>query len=92
MPIALTRAAVAAVLDGDLDGVPADVDPVFGFAVPRQVPNLPEDVLQPRQSWRDKAAYDATAAALAGDFARNFAQFAGTVPRAILEAGPSTAP
>ena len=92
MPIALTRAAVAAVLDGDLNDVPTDVDPVFGFAVPRHVPGLPEDVLQPRRSWSDTEAYDATAASLAGDFARNFAQFAGSVPRAVLEAGPSAAP
>ncbi len=92
MPIALTRAAVAAVLDGNLDNIPTDVDPVFGFAVPRNVPGLPEDVLQPRQSWSDREAYDATAASLAGDFARNFAQFAGSVPRAILAAGPSVAP
>jgi phosphoenolpyruvate carboxykinase (ATP) len=92
MPIALTRAVVAAVLDGGLDAVPADVDPVFGFAVPRQVPGLPEDVLQPRQAWSDTGSYDATAVSLAREFARNFAQFASSVPSAVRAAGPSASP
>lgn len=92
MPIALTRAAVAAVLDRVFDDVATDVDPVFGFAVPQAVPGLPQEVLRPRESWADADAYDVTAASLAGDFARNFAQFAGSVPQAVRQAGPSAAP
>ena len=61
MPIALTRAAVAAILDGSLDDVPMDVDPVFGFAVPRSAPGIPGALLHPRDTWPDAEEYDVTA-------------------------------
>jgi phosphoenolpyruvate carboxykinase (ATP) len=91
MPIRLTRAVVAAVLDGSLDESSSDVDPVFGFAVPRTVPGVPEDMLRPRDAWPDGDAYDAAANRLARDLVENFAHFAGTVPAAVLAAGPDVA-
>ena len=88
MPIGLTRAAVAAILDGSLDDVPMDVDPVFGFAMPRSAPNIPDALLRPRDTWPDAAQYDATAAGLARDLVENFANFADSVPAAVRAAGP----
>ena len=88
MPIGLTRAIVAAILDGSLDAAPADTDPVFGFAVPRVVPGVPETVPRPKDSWPDGDAYDAAANSLARDLAANFEQFAGHASPSVRAAGP----
>jgi phosphoenolpyruvate carboxykinase (ATP) len=90
MPLALTRTMVRAILDGALDRGEFDVDPRFGFAVPVRVPGVPTEILQPRQTWRDPEAFDATATRLARDLAENFAQFAGKVPAAVAAAGPTS--
>jgi phosphoenolpyruvate carboxykinase (ATP) len=90
MPIGLTRAAVAAILDGSLDDVPMDIDPVFGFAMPRSAPGIPDALLRPRDTWPDAAQYDATAAGLARDLVENFANFADSVPEAVRAAGPAS--
>jgi phosphoenolpyruvate carboxykinase (ATP) len=84
-----TRAMVRAAIAGDLDGVEHITDPVFGLRVPTRCPGVPDSVLQPRQTWRDPAAYDRQARALAGQFARNFQQFAAGVPDAVRAAGPA---
>ena len=88
MPIGLTRAAVAAILDGSLDNARMDVDPVFGFAMPRSAPGIPSALLRPRDTWSDVAQYDATAARLARDLAENFANFVDSAPAAVRAAGP----
>jgi phosphoenolpyruvate carboxykinase (ATP) len=88
MPIGLTRAAIAAILDGSLDDVPMDVDPVFGFAVPRSGPAIPGALLRPRETWPDRGEYDATAARLARDLAKNFEDFLDSAPAAVRAAGP----
>ena len=88
MPIALTRSIVAAILDGSLDDSPADVDPVFGFVVPRAVPGVPAALLRPRASWSDASDYDAAAAHLARELVANFAQFTSQVSPAVRAAGP----
>jgi phosphoenolpyruvate carboxykinase (ATP) len=75
MAIAHTRAMVNAALDGSLNGVEYDVEPFFGLAVPRNVPGVPDNVLNPRNAWSDRAAYDAQAKKLAGLFASNFERF-----------------
>jgi phosphoenolpyruvate carboxykinase (ATP) len=61
---------------------------VFGLAVPQHVPGVPDEVLLPRKTWSDPAAYDAMAAKLAGLFKSNFTQFQDQVPAAVREAGP----
>jgi len=88
MKLAHTRRMVRAALHGELDDVPTVEDPVFGLAVPRQVPGVPDGVLQPRQTWKDPQAYDAKAQELAEMFARNFEQFADGVSAEIRAAGP----
>ncbi len=88
MKIAYTRAMVRALLSGKLDTVDTAVDPVFGLHIPVAVPDVPADVLMPRKTWRDGAAYDAQAATLAGMFRKNFEKF-GNVDAAIRNAGPT---
>ncbi|MDQ3226573.1 MAG: phosphoenolpyruvate carboxykinase (ATP) [Chloroflexota bacterium] len=88
MPIQVTRAAIAAILDGSLDDAAMDRDPVFGFAVPRTIPGVSESLVYPRQTWPDASAYDAAATRLARDLEANFASFQDTAPVAIRTAGP----
>lgn len=75
MKLAYTRAIVDAIHSGQLKSVPTEVDPVFGLSVVTSCPNVPEDVLSPRKTWTDPAAYDRAAQKLAGLFAENYAQF-----------------
>ena len=90
MPIKHTRAMVNAALDGELDGVTMTVDPIFGFEVPTSCPNVPAEVLVPRNAWKDPAAYDAQANKLAGMFVDNFKQFEAEVSDAVKAAAPKT--
>ena len=79
MAIGHTRALLRAVLDGSLSGAQFSADPHFGLMIPRDVPGIPNDVLDPRASWADQAAYDRTAAELVRQFEANFETFAGLV-------------
>jgi phosphoenolpyruvate carboxykinase (ATP) len=79
---------VRAALSGALDPVDYETDPVFGVAVPVTVPGVPSEVLRPRSTWSDPAAYDAKAHELAEMFAENFADYADGVPEAVRLAGP----
>ncbi len=88
MKIAHTRAMIQAVLSGALDDVGYDRDPVFNLEVPKTCPNVPAEVLQPRNTWKDKAAYDAQAAKLAKMFADNFKTFEATAAADVKAAGP----
>jgi phosphoenolpyruvate carboxykinase (ATP) len=87
MKIAHTRAMVRAAVAGALDATPTEPDPVFGLLVPTDVPNVPSDVLWPRKTWKDGAAYDAQAAKLSDMFRKNFEKF-GSVDARIAAAGP----
>jgi phosphoenolpyruvate carboxykinase (ATP) len=86
--LAWTRAMVRAVLDGSLEKGAFTPDPLFGIAVPEGCPGVPAEVLRPRQTWGDPAAYDAQAQKLAKRFASNFARYAGQVSEAVRQAGP----
>jgi phosphoenolpyruvate carboxykinase (ATP) len=88
MKIPHTRAMVTAALDGTLATVPTVADPVFGLCVPERCPGVPDDVLQPRNTWADKAAYDARARDMAHKFVQNFRQFEKNVDPAVIAAGP----
>lgn len=88
MALKYTRAMVNAALRGDLDSVETVVDPVFGFAVPAHVPGVPDEVLQPRATWADGAAYDEQAQKLAGMFRENFRKYEDGVSEEIRAAGP----
>ena len=91
MPIKVTRALLRAALDGSLNQVQFRKDPNFGFDVPVAVPGVPTEILDPRQTWADKAAYDAKAKHLVQLFIDNFAQFEAHVDDAIKSAAPKAA-
>jgi phosphoenolpyruvate carboxykinase (ATP) len=88
MNIAHTRQMVRAALNGLLEDVPTKTDPTFGFEVPTTCPDVPAEVLWPRDTWADKDAYDRQAQKLAGMFVENFKQFEGRVSEEIKAAGP----
>jgi phosphoenolpyruvate carboxykinase (ATP) len=83
-----TRAIVDAIHSGALADAPREKDPVFGFDVITECPGVPSEMLQPRESWTDKAAFDATAAKLAGLFNKNFAAYASGVSAEVRAAAP----
>jgi phosphoenolpyruvate carboxykinase (ATP) len=87
MRIAYTRSMVHAILDGSLNAAATREDRVFGLAVPAAVPFVPAEVLDPRGTWPDPAAYDAQAHRLAEMFRANFEKF-GSVAQSIRSAGP----
>ncbi|MCC6863539.1 MAG: phosphoenolpyruvate carboxykinase [Rhodobacteraceae bacterium] len=75
MPIKATRALLSAALDGSLTSAEMRKDPNFGFDVPVAVPGVETTLLNPRQTWTDKAAYDTQASKLVSMFAENFSQY-----------------
>ncbi len=90
MPIKATRALLNAALSGDLNQVSMRPDPIFGFEVPLRVDGVDTDILSPRETWRDVAAYDGLARDLAMRFVENFKPFAPFVDERVLAAGPKT--
>jgi phosphoenolpyruvate carboxykinase (ATP) len=88
MKLGYTRAMVRAALAGQLDQVATQTDERFGLAVPVQVPSVPAEVMRPRDTWSDGAAYDAQAQKLAEMFRKNFEKFGTNVSPAIAAAGP----
>ena len=89
MKIAYSRAMVNAALNGQLNGVEYETEPVFGLEIPRECPGVPSDVLNPRNTWADPTAYDAKSRELVELFKENFKQFEQDVPAEIKAAGPS---
>jgi phosphoenolpyruvate carboxykinase (ATP) len=69
-----TRALLNAALDGHLDKVACDVHPIFNLRMPKTCPGVPSEILNPRNTWKDKAAYDAQAGKLRDMFRANFAE------------------
>ena len=85
--LAFTRAMIGAALDGRLDQVEYRTDPIFRVRVPLTCPNVPYEILDPRNTWADKAAYDEAARKLARSFVENFKVF-GPSTEAVGTAGP----
>ncbi len=88
MHLPYTRAMVNAALSGELDNVATIEDPIFGLHIPQSVPNVPPEVLNPRDTWTDKSAYDAQAKMLAVKFNENFKKYADGTSDAIKNAAP----
>ncbi|MFN7015964.1 MAG: phosphoenolpyruvate carboxykinase (ATP), partial [Fimbriimonadales bacterium] len=65
IPIRYTRAMIRAAMNGTLDQVRYRTDPIFGLETPVSVPDVPDDLLAPRETWQDKTAYEAQACQLA---------------------------
>ncbi len=88
MPIKATRTLLNAALDGSLAGVEMRIDPHFKFRVPVGAPGVDAAILNPRDTWADKAAYDAQAHKLARMFRDNFQKFEAHVGDDVLAAAP----
>lgn len=88
MKLKLTRAMITAALNGELNDVEYKNHEVFGLAIPQTCPNVPNDVLNPKDTWEDKAAYDAKALELATAFKNNFAKFEEFANEEIMSGGP----
>ncbi|MHC4839853.1 MAG: phosphoenolpyruvate carboxykinase [Planctomycetota bacterium] len=89
MAIKHTRAMLNAALEGRLAEVEYETHPVFGLQFPKSCPDVPADVLDPKQTWDDKVAYDAKAKEVAGLFSKNFEQFKSETKEEIVNAGPN---
>lgn len=88
MKLAYTRAMITAALEGQLDNVKFDTIPVFGLQIPTSCPNVPDEILNPRNTWSNPVEYDAKSAHLAELFVKNFNQYADGVTADILAAAP----
>ncbi|WP_096189821.1 phosphoenolpyruvate carboxykinase (ATP) [Evansella halocellulosilytica] len=87
MNLPYTRAMVQAALEGELNSAETVTDQIFGLHVPKHCPGVPDEVLQPRDTWTDQEAYDQKAKELAQKFKANFKKFED-VPAEIINAGP----
>ena len=85
-----TRAMITAALEGKLDNVEYTTHDVFGLAMPNECENVPTEILSPKNTWADKAAYDAKANSLATKFVANFKQFESAANEEIMAAAPKT--
>lgn len=88
MKLSYTRAMITAALNGELDSVQYETHPVFGLQMPTTCPNVPTEILNPRNTWTDKTLYDTKANDLAGKFVKNFEQYAEGASAEILAAAP----
>jgi len=89
MSLKITRSLITAALNGELDDVSFLEHEVFGLMMPTTCPNVPEDVLNPRNTWEDKEAYDVKANSLANAFNKNFEKFAEYANDEIMAAAPT---
>lgn len=89
MKIAHTRAMVRAALDGSLRDVRTAADPTFGLRVPESCPGVPPEVLNPRNTWQDKDAYDRAAKDLARRFRENFKSYEDYVGEEVKAVNPA---
>ena len=88
MKLAHTRAMVHAALGGRLQSAATATDPIFGLQMPTAIDGVPSEVLNPRSTWSDGAAYDAQARKLAAMFRENITKFGDAVHANTLAAGP----
>ncbi|HTY08676.1 MAG TPA: phosphoenolpyruvate carboxykinase (ATP) [Candidatus Edwardsbacteria bacterium] len=88
MKIGITRALLTAALEGTLQKSKFSADPIFNVLVPDACEGVPSEVLTPRNTWQDKAAYDKKAKELAAMFIKNFEQYKGYASAAVIAAGP----
>ena len=88
MKLGYTRAIIDAIHAGDLDKVETAEDPLFGMAVPTHVPGVPSEILIPRNTWQNAAAYDEAARKLAFLFKENFKKYESGAGPEVRAAGP----
>ena len=86
--IKYTRAMIKAILEGQLDNVETETDPVFGIQIPLVIKGVPKEYLFPRNTWKNPEAYDEKANELANQFIENFKEYENNVDKKILDASP----
>ncbi len=91
MKLKYTRSMITAALKGELDAVSFENHPIFGVAMPTSCNDVPAEILNPKNTWADKAAYDAKANDLANKFVNNFNKYASQANEEILSAAPKVA-
>ncbi|MSQ79682.1 MAG: phosphoenolpyruvate carboxykinase (ATP) [Flavobacteriaceae bacterium] len=88
MKLSFTRRMITAALNGELDGVAFEKHPVFGYNMPTSCPEVPVEILNPRNTWADKDAYDQKANHLAELFNKNMKQYEDGLSADVLAAAP----
>mgnify|MGYP003109971294 FL=1 len=88
MKLKYTRAMITAALNNQLEDVAYEKHPIFGLNMPKECPNVPDDVLNPKETWEDKSAYDTKAETLAKSFKTNFEKFEAYANEEILSGAP----
>lgn len=88
MKLSYTRAMVTAAIEGQLNHVDYELHPIFNVLVPLECPGVPQEILNPRNTWQDKVAYDSKAKELAKLFIQNITRFSDDIPESIIQAGP----
>ncbi|AIF52164.1 Phosphoenolpyruvate carboxykinase (ATP) [Pelosinus sp. UFO1] len=88
MKLPYTRAMVTAAIEGKLDNVEYELDPIFNVYIPTECPAVPSELLKPIHTWQDKDAYQSKAKELAQLFNQNIKKFGDSIPAEIVEAGP----
>lgn len=88
MELAYTRAMIKAAITGELDRVQYQKHPVFGLEIPKSCSDVPNAILNPRDTWRNESEYDKVAADLAKRFQKNFEQYADKASEAVRSAAP----
>lgn len=86
--LSLTRAMVKAIVEGKLKDVPTKKDPIFGMPIPVDCPDVPKQILKPKNTWGSKREYDKKAKELASMFIKHFQEIAPDAPEDIVAAGP----
>ena len=89
MKLSYTRAMITAALNGEFDNVKFEELPIFRLQMPTSCSGVPAEILNPRNTWADKSAFDQTALDLATKFVKNFGQYAEGASAEILSAAPS---
>ena len=88
MSIKHTRAVIDGIHSGELAASKQEIDPIFGLSMPTKCAGVPQEILNPKNVWKDKKEYDRLALHLAGLFKLNFAKFEEGASEALLKAGP----
>lgn len=83
-----TRAMITAILNNEINDVLYTKHEIFGLNMPNSCPNVPSELLNPKNTWENKNDYDLKAKELANAFNQNFKQFADNASEEILEAAP----
>lgn len=90
MKLKYTRAMIAAALDGELKDVEFENHPIFNLMMPKSCPNVPSEILNPKETWKNKKAYDIQAHELSNSFKENFKKFESYANDEILAGAPAS--